>query len=109
MDFKRNFNDGYKDSAKDLPMTKRAFMHGYKDAYNEVSNFLEDYDSCYDIVSEDAMPTLSRIEKEIREKTINDLKDWLERTWYELMVSFIDNLDDDKKDEWDVPEPLDEE
>ena len=68
-------------------------------------------DCCDDSINEDTFPTLAKIVREVRENTINNLRDWLRKTWFELVVSFIDESTDDdgsKKlsQNWILPEPL---
>lgn len=112
MDFRKIYEDGYHKHRKELSHTDRAYVAGFAKAYDEVESFYYNADDVYDEVSETEIDTLANIKREIRAQVINDLRDWLRVEWYEMLVSMIDETEDDvvkENDEYAIPEPLSEE
>ncbi len=111
MDFRFCYEDGYKNHRNELSETDKAFMAGFKCAYNEIETFMANTDS-YEGINREVSPTLSKVCKEIREDIINDLRDWLRCNWYETIISMIDEAEEGvqkNNDEYEIPEPLSEE
>lgn len=112
MDFKRSYENGYKDHRNELSLTDRAFMAGVAQTYEDIETFAENADSAYGEVSESDTETIANLKREIRKQVISDLRDWLRMNWYETVVSMIDECGDGmvKEDEdYGLPEPLSEE
>ena len=121
MDFQYIYEDGYSKQRKALFEDQKAFIHGFQRAYDEIEIFMANTD-CYDSIKKGVSPTLAKIDRELRENVINDLRDWLRKEWYEMIVSFIDgeafpdgehDFDADNtgklSQNWTLPEPLSEE
>lgn len=112
MDFRRCYEDGYKDHMEELSETDKAFMAGIEKTYEDIEVFAANADDVYDEVSETDTETIARIKKEIRKQVLNDLRDWIRSEWYETVISMLDECEDGKvkvNDEYKTPEPLDEE
>lgn len=111
MNFEYYYNSGYNKKRESLCEDVRAYLHGFECAYDDIENYMMNLDCFDDSINEDSFPTLAKIFREVRENTINNLRDWLRKTWFELIVSFIDESTDDdgsKKlsQNWILPEPL---
>ncbi|MBQ3825097.1 MAG: hypothetical protein II811_03060 [Spirochaetaceae bacterium] len=112
MDFQHSYEHGYKESRKALFEDQKAYMHGFARAYDEIEIFMSNTD-CYESISKAVSPTLAKIDRELRENVINDLRDWLRKEWFEMAVSFIDEADGEDNfgkilQNWKLPEPLPE-
>ena len=107
MDFERLYNDDYKNYRKDLSQTDKAFLRGYAEAYREIACFADNQD-VYEEIPE-CFETLKKIHKEISHDVIANIRDWLRSTWYEFVISMIDECEKGKVKEnidYELPEPL---
>lgn len=107
MDFKRIYDDDYKNYRKDLSQTDKAFMEGYKAAYDDIASFFYNQD-VYEEIPE-CFGTLKKIHEEISKDVIGNIRDWLRMEWYEIIISMIDNTEKGKVKEnidCELPEPL---
>lgn len=111
MDFRRCYESGCRERRRSLFEDERAYIHGFSRAFDEIEAFAANAD---DGGISEASPTFARISREIREKTIGDLRRWLRSSWYEMAVSFIEGAnggDNSGKllQTWRLPEPPTEE
>ena len=112
MDFRRAWEDGYKDGVGDLSQTDKAFMAGIAKTYGDIETFLANADDVYDEVPEGEVEVISKAKKEFRTKVLNDLRDYIRTEWYETVIVLLDDCPEDKKrenEDYDTPEPLSEE
>lgn len=111
MNFKKCYEDSYKDHRNELSETDKAFFAGFKYAYDQLETFMTNAD-VYESVPESVSPTLARVVSEVKEGTVNDVRDWLRMEWFELLVSLLDDCEDGQKrknSDYGLPEPLSEE
>ena len=113
MNFKYSYENGYSEARNALSEDVKAYILGYERAYDDIETFMANTD-CYESISHNVSPTLAKIDRELRENIINDLRDWLRSNWYEMVVSFIDDAGGDDntgklKQCWRLPEPMSEE
>lgn len=114
MDFEYCYKkNGYKEAREKLAEDSKAYLHGFEYCYEQIENFMNNTD-CYTSIPNDVSPTLAKIDRELRENIINDLRHWLRLEWYEMIVCMIDNELTEKNPDmsgkiyqhWKTPEPL---
>jgi len=65
---------------------------------------------------EDISPTLAKIAEDLQKQAVEEIRQWLKGTWYEYMISFLDNHEIDEGDnkeklsnrDYGLPEPPDD-
>lgn len=102
--------NGYKEARNQLKEDERAYLFGYKQAIEDVKNYVENNIDLLGVEDEDT--TIGKMETEIVQTAGENLLELLDSDWHESLISFLDDHGEDESDgqgklsqNWKIPEP----
>lgn len=89
MDFIYTYEKGYKaDRGKRLSNDEKAFLEGYNYAIHNLKNCLDFYEDDDEVYSD--IKPVKEIQEDLKNKLCTQFSLWLQSTWCECLIDFMD-------------------